>query len=526
MRCCDLHFGSIRLSLKDRLELLVASGVPGRRVLFTLLFLLCPVLSGFSFPANSWRHLASPHYVISYNDRTAHLSKRAAGIAEGVYASLTDYFGLLGMGRKISIVLSDQSDDPNGATAIRDPWVSVDCRKTESLFRGETDWLRTVLSHELSHAFSLRVLNPPVVVGTSIGISSSAENFSVEATHYWGTNTVPEWFIEGIAQMGSYHFKADFRDPIREMILRDVLLNDRLLTIPEMARFEGSSLDYELVYNQGFSFMLYLEATYAEVSMKRLCAAARSEGLIPALRDLYGKPVEALYSDWKADLAARYAGAETWSVGRRIVERSDRMGLEVRAAAAGGWVIANWGNDYARFGLFRKGKNGRYSEVCRDTGLVLKEDAEADEVWFNRLTYNYGTGVDNYDVYRAGRDGRVSRVTRGARCLAFDAREGHLLYARYRDGETDIVQRRPDGSEKVVYGFAPGSSVYSVSMISRDLALLTVGRGDGVRLGILADDRLQYLWKDEEIWRPFPPAAIGLSLRALGAVLPRSTGPT
>lgn len=79
----------------------------------------------------------------------------------------------------------------------------MDCRKTQSLFRGENDWLQTVLSHELSHAFSLRVLNPPIVVGTSIGVSSSAENFSVAATHYWGINAMPLWFIEGISQLGS-----------------------------------------------------------------------------------------------------------------------------------------------------------------------------------------------------------------------------------------------------------------------------------------------------------------------------------
>jgi hypothetical protein len=471
----------------------------GRRVFWAFLFFFVPVLSGIAFPGNSWKHVASEHFVISYNNRTAHLSKRAVGIAEEIYASLSGYFGLRPMGRKISIVLSDQSDDPNGLTDFRDPWVSVDCRKTQSLFRGETDWLRTVLSHELSHAFSLKVLNKPLVVSTTMGISSSIENFSAEASHYWGMNAVPMWFIEGIAQLGSYHFKADSRDPIREMILRSWALNNALLTVSEMARFEGTSLDYELVYNQGFSFILYLEETYGEAPISELCAAVRSQGLIRALRAVYGKPVEALYLDWKNALAARYANAESWNAGQRIVDRDDLLGIEVRAARSGEFVIANWGHDYARFGLFKRKQDGRYIEISRDAGLVLKEDPGTGEVWFNRSAYNYGTGVDSYDVYRAGRDGWVSRETHGARCLAFDARDGHLVYARYRDGKTDIVQRRPDGSETVVYEVAPDSSVYAVSLISRDLVLLTIGTGDGTRLGILADHRLRYLWEDQQI---------------------------
>lgn len=92
-----------------------------RRVSLALLFLLFPVLFGFSFPANCWKHLASEHFVVSYNDRTAHISKRAVDIAEEIHASLAGYFGLAPIGKKISIVLLDQSDDPNGATAIRDP---------------------------------------------------------------------------------------------------------------------------------------------------------------------------------------------------------------------------------------------------------------------------------------------------------------------------------------------------------------------------------------------------------------------
>ena len=70
--------------------------------------------------------------------------------------------------------------------------------------------------------------------------------------------SIPHWFIEGIAQNGSYKYKADFRDPNREMILRDAYLNNIILTLKEMNKFEKTSRENELVYNQGFDFILFL----------------------------------------------------------------------------------------------------------------------------------------------------------------------------------------------------------------------------------------------------------------------------
>ena len=302
-----------------------------------------------------------------------------------------------------------------------------------------------------------------------------------------------------MAQIGSYQFHADFRDPIREMVLRDAVRGGTLLTLAEMARFEGTSLDYELVYNQGFSFILFLEKTYGAVSLKGLCAAAREKGLYEALGASYGKKPEALYQDWKDALVARYAGVETWTAGRRAFERADRMGIEAGSVGDGGFVTANWGNDYARFGLFRKGSDGRYSEVCRDTGLVLKMDRSTGDAWFNASAYNRATGVDNYDIFRCGPDGRVTQVTDGARCLAFDVKEGCLVYARYRDGKTEIVQRKPDGTETVLSEVFPGFEVYGLSLTSADTALLAMGTGNAVHLGALSDGRMTYLWKDQEI---------------------------
>ena len=224
-----------------------------KRDLLVIVLLLAGLGSAFSYPVNTWKHARRAHFTVSYCEETAHLVGRALAIAEETAAALAGWFGYEFSGRRISIVLADQVDEPNGWASGRDPLVFIDCRQAPSLFRGGTDWLRTVITHELSHVYSLRVLNPPVVVGVYAGATSTAEGFDVAASETFGLNALPMWFIEGMAQLGSWRLQADSRDPLREMLLRDALLTGRLLGPAEMARFEGTSRDYELAYNQGFS---------------------------------------------------------------------------------------------------------------------------------------------------------------------------------------------------------------------------------------------------------------------------------
>ena len=98
---------------------------------------------------------------------------------------------------KINIVLSDDvRDESNGGTCcLISSVVTIDCRNTQSLFRDSTNWLRAVISHELSHVYSLSILNPPVAFATYGAVSSTAENITASAAQSWGMNELPEWFI-------------------------------------------------------------------------------------------------------------------------------------------------------------------------------------------------------------------------------------------------------------------------------------------------------------------------------------------
>ena len=69
---------------------------------------------------------------------------------------------------------------------------------------------------------------------------------------------VPPWLAEGTAQYMSPELKYDFWDSHRDMLLRDLVLNKKLLSFNQMNTFGKKGIGGEAVYNQGFSFSNYL----------------------------------------------------------------------------------------------------------------------------------------------------------------------------------------------------------------------------------------------------------------------------
>ncbi|MCP4634205.1 MAG: hypothetical protein GY855_14870 [candidate division Zixibacteria bacterium] len=171
------------------------------------------------------------------------------------------------------------------------------------------------------------------------------------------------------------------------------------------------------------------------------------------------------------------------------------MAAEIRSADNGKYVISNWRHDYNRFDLMVMAENRQDVEhVIKDVGKILKKDHATGLVWFNREVYNYQTGVSNYDIYQFDNQGKAKRVTKGKRCLAFDVAADHLIYAEYENGTTRIVLRYPDGLSETLKTFSYDTSVYQISMITKNSAILTIGTGVKMTIGILANGKFELLW--------------------------------
>jgi hypothetical protein len=429
------------------------------------------------------RTLQSERFIVSYPAEIEAIARSCVEIAEETADTLAPWFGYDFAGRRIVLDLHDESDYSNGAARILQRYVRIDVRKTRFLWRGETQWLRNVLAHELSHTYTINVIKPSVYV--SAGTSTSIDEWEGGASALF-EQRIPNWFVEGLAQLGAYRFAADRRDPYREMLLRDSFLAGKLLSLTEMARFERSGRERELVYNQGFSLLLFLMQTHPDANMARFLRTVRTAGLERGARVLFGSSLESLHREWVASLAGRYAGA-TAPKGRPELrslypQKRYPFTVEASATADGRYVIANWEEDFESYSLYER-RNGVLRLVKRDTGMVLRKDPASGTIWFNALVYNPREHEAQFELFRIDGSGAPRQTLEGTRCLAFDARDGRLVFASYRDGVTRIEQYDSKTSQRSVLSELPaGVSVYDIALLENEEILASVGDGTRIRL--------------------------------------------
>lgn len=466
-----------------------------KTVLFFVFIHLCCIQAAFGYSSNRWHHKSTPQFTISYNERTAHLVDEVLSIANETAEVVGRSFGWDITNDHISIALNDSQDYSQGYSLWDYSLVRIDVRKTQMLFfRGETEYLRTILSHELSHIYMLRIMKSLWVL--NVGLSAVSEKTTGSFLYSTVSMDIPQWFIEGVAQMGSYKLKADLRDPYREMLLKDACLNGRLLSLDEMAVFEGTPREYELVYNQGFDFVLFLNRQYPEKKIGDICLYVRDMGFSEGIIRYFDKTPENLYREWVDDLEKRFDEEEEKLKGVPLYEKKDRpYTTEVMSAQNGKCVISNWNSDYNHFDLFLlNDKRDKIEKTIKDVGQVLKTDFSEGSVYFNKVVYNRETGEESYDIFKITPERRVERVTKNARCLAFDVKNGHVMAAAYNNGRTDIVLKYPSGENRILRSFNHRIAVYAISMIDEASAVITIGAGDNIKAGILSEDRFHMIW--------------------------------
>lgn len=449
---------------------------------------------------HDWKHRSSRRFTVTYDKNTEHLADQTLGIAESTATRLGSLFGWSDADR-ISIVLLDDADESNGESYGRTPLVRIHCRKVPMEWRDETRWLETAISHELSHSYSLSRIQRPISTSFTWSIHSDAGLQDIQVASEDPVDWIPVWFVEGMAQLGSQVFRADRRDPLREILLGQAWREGLLLDWDEMSRFQGTSREYELAYNQGYDFLLFLREAYPKLDFPALCRNLRWEPFSRVMKEAFGKPLPALHADWVGTLEKRFSSSRPDSVGARPFPRR-RVPLEFEAGAAGSYAVANWRHDMLRLDLFESDGSGSWSRIFRDVGSKVVADPKTGSVWFTASMRDVSAGADQYDLFRRGKDGGVQRQTRGARCMAFDVLDDQLVYARYQAGVTELVRRSvSSGAEVVVHRFPYDTSVREISIRSADSVYMVVGAGGTTRAALSTGSGMEILWPDRApVW--------------------------
>jgi len=296
-------------------------------IAFGLLF-ITEVVSGqvspvnFNYPYNhlDWKTVESDHFLVHFQTGNQESALAISAIAEEIYnpvISLYDY----APSEKTSIVLKDRVDISNGAAYFFDNKIDIWLPSLDTPFRGTHSWYSNVIMHEFIHIVQLGasmnrnnkipavylqwlsyedIRRPDVLYGFPKGI----------VTLPLSTVRIPAWFAEGTAQYQRENIYHDFWDTHRDMLLRTRILNGTQLSLTDTGTFSSkTSLERELVYNQGFSFTSYLTNRFGEsiiAEMSRLSAEQKNGNFNNVIELATGISADLLYFDWVEKLKNEY----------------------------------------------------------------------------------------------------------------------------------------------------------------------------------------------------------------------------
>ncbi len=253
---------------------------------------------------------STDHYVINFNPGTEGTARRVAEVAEEVFPHLAAAYDYYSVYEPIYINVLDNTDFGNGSANEYTGTVTIWASNLDWEIRGDHDWIKNVLTHEIAHIMTLQRARknwPFRYALFSVSRFDSNPDISFTLPVYY--LSTPTWWVEGIAQFAPYQLGYDSWDSHRDMILRMSVIEDDLHTYNEMGTLLNRLGGYraEQVYNQGFALLVYIESQYGADKVESLQNHVGSISFEPAIRQVLGISAEQLYDDWVTHLKDSYA---------------------------------------------------------------------------------------------------------------------------------------------------------------------------------------------------------------------------
>ncbi len=311
-----------------------------------------------------WREYESDHFIVYYPEGQEFTASNALEVAEAVHEKLVTLYG--SVDSKISIVVKDDEDFANGGAYYFDNKIEISATSLDFDQRSYTDWLWNVVTHELTHIYSMHqsmktARKIPMAYYQHIDYQEEKREDvlvgypNVLASYPIPTFNVPGWLAEGMAQNQARTARFDYWDAHRDMILREATLNDKLMTIDEMAVFNWNGIGNEMVYNHGYALVRYISEHYGEEKVAEIIRALGSLTTMTfdsACRHVLDKSANELYDEWKISLKKHYEEVNT-SLGELVEGTPFRTGGYINAFPV--WspdgsrlaYVSNKGQDYS-----------------------------------------------------------------------------------------------------------------------------------------------------------------------------------
>jgi len=289
-----------------------------------ILFMLVTALSAqdpfkYNHPELNWESFETEHFFIHFHNGTERTAKLVGKIAEDIHEPLTDLYDYSPSG-KIHFIIRDTDDYSNGGAYFFDNKVEIWAQNLDYVMRGTRNWLRDVVTHEYAHMISIQKsikfsrtvpygffqyfnYEPERRKDVVRGFPNTIVSYPISSI------TIPVWFAEGVAQYQATGARYDYRDPNREMVLRDRIIQDKMLSYNEMGVFGKDSHGNESAYNLGFAFVAYICDRFGEDVLEKItkeCGDISVFTFSGALENATGVSGKDLYQDWIEGLQRDY----------------------------------------------------------------------------------------------------------------------------------------------------------------------------------------------------------------------------
>ena len=440
-------------------------------------------------PASSWRQFQTRNFNIIYEAGLDSLARHAAHVAEVEHARLSAE--LIGAPKgRIDIIVSDNTDSSNGfATQFPDKRIGLYVRPAVDDFglQHYDDWLRLLLTHELTHIFHLDHTGR---FGRGLRAAFGRVPFTWPIFPLVGT---PRFNVEGLAVLieSAHTGTGRIYGSFHEMVVRTDLLEGAFPTIDRVGGETPIWPGATRAYIYGSLFMGYITRTYGDSAHTKLIKKGAGSFLPPSWR-MDGVARSALrasfsdiYEDWRAQLEARYSALAD-SLRRQGLTESERITTAGRYA-----LYPRVSRDGARLAYAEE--NGRETVSTRVLDLASGEDTRKRRNGLGPVAWlpdgSYITAqfelLNPYelysDLYHVRRDAEV-RLTRGARAETPDASAdgSRIVYVQNTPGSNRLMLKELAGDAAVVLAesspdvqwllprFSPDGSRIAVQKWTRD----------------------------------------------------------
>ena len=449
-------------------------------------FYLFPQLDWYNHPELDWKEIETEHFIICFHDETKRSAAETAIIVEEIYHKVTRLYDFY-PDEKTYIIIKDVDDYSNGSAYFYDNKIIIWAKPLDYDLRGSHRWLQDVITHEYTHIVQL---------GASMKFSRNFPGSYIQVLAYedekredvlYGypnkiasypipATSVTPWFAEGTAQYMYDGANYDYWDSIRDMILRDRVINNNLLSFDEMNTFGKKGIGNESIYNQGFSLTKYLVKHYGEKSLKNISNELSKPFIFSinqALENAVGMTGYDIYKNWKQDLIEIYS--------KQLKEVKDKENYHIIEDSGTTNIHPVFSMDGSQIAYLSNKENDYFSQT--DLYIYSLEDSLSSKIagsvktcpaWINDSLIIYSkisepnkNGSKFFDLYSYDLiEKKQNRLTNGMRLYSphFDEISNKIYAVNTYDGTSNIFEGQLDSSYyRQITDFDDGTQIFSLS---------------------------------------------------------------